>query len=210
MPDLPSSDLPKTIPVMVLPCTLFPHALMPLFIFEPRYRAMLDVALGSDRFFCVGTTDPEDSAHEDEERRISPISTAGIVRACVTHEDGTSHLLLLGVQRIRFVDWMQITPFRIARIESAECETESPSLAEQLAREVIDITTALSGDDGGMSREIHDHLRTLDDPGMVADLVAHSFVTDPRQRQQLLETLDTGERLRRLARHLHARLADQS
>lgn len=209
MHELPTTDLPTTIPVMVLPCTLFPHALLPLFIFEPRYRAMLKTALESDRFFCMGTVDPDDDP-DDDNRRISSISTAGIVRACVTHEDGTSHLLLLGTRRIRFVDWVQHTPFRIARIEPALTETDSPSLAEQLASEVIDIIGPLTGVGRPMSREVYEHLKTLDEPETVADLVAHTFVTDPLQRQSLLETLETGERLHRLARHLHALLADQS
>ncbi|MCB1233019.1 MAG: LON peptidase substrate-binding domain-containing protein [Verrucomicrobiae bacterium] len=204
-----SIEMPDSLPVMVLPCTLFPHCLMPLFIFEPRYRAMLAQALESERFFCIGTSDP-DADPDNDERTVAPISTAGIVRACVTHDDGTSHLLLLGTRRIRFVDWIQTEPFRIATIETVECEIETPDLADQLAREAIELTADFIGEGRPMSPQVHDHLRSLDDPSAVADVIAHSFITDPRQRQQLLETLEVGERLHRLSQYLHARIADQS
>ena len=49
----------------------------------------------SERFFCIGTSEP-DADTDDDGRPVAPISTAGMIRACVTHDDGTSHLLLLG------------------------------------------------------------------------------------------------------------------
>ncbi|MEM7147653.1 MAG: LON peptidase substrate-binding domain-containing protein, partial [Verrucomicrobiota bacterium] len=51
----PSLPLPSAAPVMILPdCNLLPHGFLPLFIFEPRYRAMLRDCLESDRLFCIG------------------------------------------------------------------------------------------------------------------------------------------------------------
>ena len=49
-----SVTLPEQLPVMPLPgAVLFPHALLPLYIFEPRYRKMLEHALQQHRIFCV-------------------------------------------------------------------------------------------------------------------------------------------------------------
>ena len=49
-------SIPKQAPLMVLPeMTLFPHALVPLRIFEPRYRAMLEWTLERERVFCLAT-----------------------------------------------------------------------------------------------------------------------------------------------------------
>ena len=52
-------ELPDSIPVITLAqCNLLPHGLLPLFIFEPRYRNMLAHALNHDRCFCVATKLP--------------------------------------------------------------------------------------------------------------------------------------------------------
>ena len=51
--------LPEQVPVMPLPgAVLFPHALLPLYIFEPRYREMLEHALSHHRMFAVATLKP--------------------------------------------------------------------------------------------------------------------------------------------------------
>ncbi|MBL9154951.1 MAG: LON peptidase substrate-binding domain-containing protein [Verrucomicrobiales bacterium] len=197
--------LPESIPVMVLPCTLFPHCLLPLYIFEPRYRAMLSTALAADRMFCIGTV-PEGGEPDD----IAPISTAGLVRACVTHENGTSHLILVGTKRIRFTGWRQMAPFRIATIEPIDCEIEDADLAERLASETIDLVEELTGPDQTMSVKLHDNLRLLNDPSAVADVIAHTFVTGATERQRLLETRDVVERLHCVNQFVQTLIAGQS
>ena len=53
-------ELPDQVPVMPLPgALLFPHALLPLHIFEPRYQEMLHLALSEHRMFCVALIRPQ-------------------------------------------------------------------------------------------------------------------------------------------------------
>ena len=81
---------------MTLPnATLFPQALLPLYIFEPRYRQMLADALHSHRMFSVAMQKPGS-------KRESPLTVAGLglIRVSVGHRDGTSHLILQGLARV--------------------------------------------------------------------------------------------------------------
>ena len=80
---------------------LFPQAMMPLFIFEPRYREMLSHVLMQDRIFAVAALD---EAKDDAEVFETPCSIAsvGVVRACKQNPDGTSNLILQGLARIEF------------------------------------------------------------------------------------------------------------
>src|SRR5437870_6975829 len=97
-----SVELPPVIPVMPLPGVIhFPNALLPLHIFEPRFREMLEHALGADRMFCVALARPE-RPHWRTSGDFFHISTAGLIRACVGRADGTSDLILQGIRRIRF------------------------------------------------------------------------------------------------------------
>src|SRR5687767_10942678 len=84
--------LPREVPVMTLPnATLFPQALLPLYIFEPRYRQMLADALHSHRMFSVAMQRP------DRMREAPlPVAGLGLIRVSVGHKDGTSHLILQG------------------------------------------------------------------------------------------------------------------
>src|SRR5437660_10455126 len=97
-----SVALPKKLPVMPLPgAVLFPHALLPLYIFESRYRQMLQHTLQHHRMFCVTLIKPscpEWHAPED----FFHFATVGLLRACVGRGAGTSNVLLEGLARVTF------------------------------------------------------------------------------------------------------------
>ena len=120
---------------MPLPgAVLFPHALLPLYIFEPRYRDMLDHALRHHRMFCVTLIKPSCPqwlAPED----FFHVASVGLIRACVGRGDGTSNLILQGLDRVRFTGFEQETPFPIATID--RLETDSVSSVELLSTTIV-------------------------------------------------------------------------
>jgi len=186
---------------------VFPHGLLPLFIFEPRYREMLEYALQNDRVFCIGNTlpgvDPEEAPDP-----VHPVTTAGLIRACVTHDDGTSHLMLAGIQRVRLVGWEQVTPFRIARIAPLDdVALEQEATASVKERVLLLCEEALSKAPQS-SDLMSEHLRSISDPSALSDVVAQNFVNDVDHRQRLIETLDVKERLQLLATFLATRVSD--
>lgn len=175
-------------------CCLMPHDMLPLFIFEPRYREMLRHAIHSNRMFCVGMRYAGAAGEEDSD--VYPFSTAGMVRACVHHEDGTSHLMLQGVQRVRFTGWEQREPFRIARIEPVttriSCPQELPQLREQVIERAVNLLN------GSAPPDQADKLRSIADSEMLADFIASQFLNDPASRMELLGMDDLNRRLRYL------------
>ncbi len=181
-------DLPDTLPVMVLPrCNLFPGSRLPLYIFEPRYREMLDDALHGGRMFCIGTVGG-DAGPEPGGPGVYPHSTAGVIRACVGNDDGTSRLILEGLLRVRFTGWRDGGPYRVAEIEAVPtavddktevarlCEQLKALAAERLAAEDIVVP-------GG---DIGDLWRNLGSEEAIADFVAHHLISEVDKRQRLL------------------------
>src|SRR5947208_10509883 len=91
-------ELPREVPVMTLSSAiLFPQALLPLYIFEPRYRRMLSDTLNSHRMFSVAMQRPGRT-------RETPCAVAGLglIRASVSRKDGSSNLVLQGITRVEF------------------------------------------------------------------------------------------------------------
>src|SRR5437868_14616107 len=96
--------LPKQVPVMPLPgALLFPHALLPLYIFEPRYRQMLKHALGHHRMFCVALLKPH-CADWHSPADCFQAAGVGLIRACIPRSDGTLKRILQGRERVRVAD----------------------------------------------------------------------------------------------------------
>ena len=200
---MPSSmTLPEQLPVMPLPgAVLFPHALLPLYIFEPRYRKMLEHALQQHRMFCITLIKPScPDWHAPED--FFHLATAGLVRACVERSDGTSNLILQGLQRVRFTGLEQEKPFPIASIDPVESRDPTTVETEALGAKVVELYGCLKHDRRQLPAKLDRYLSELRDLEMLADLMASTFVNDPLRRQRLLEERSVNQRLRFLIRYL--------
>jgi Lon protease-like protein len=187
---------------MVLPgVTLFPNALLPLYIFEPRYREMLEEALGTGRMLAMGM--PRD----DEESEVEMVAGAGLVRACIRNDDGTSNLILQGVNRVRFTGWVQEHPYRIARVELLPSrEGDSDDLLSKVTQ--LHALCARFKEQGiELPPQFEAYLNQITNIGVITDLVASTLVADARVRQMLLEEVDIPRRLEKLLAGLRAQLS---
>jgi Lon protease-like protein len=195
--------MPEEVPVMPLPgALLFPHALLPLHIFEPRYREMLKHALAHHRMFCVALLKP-DRVEWESIADFFHIASVGLIRACVERSDGTSNLILQGLERVRFTSFEQETPFPIAKIDSLESDSATSVETEALATKVLELYSNLKGDGPRqLPPKVDRYLSDLSDPEMLADLVTSTFVSDPMRRQRVLEELSINKRLRLVIQYL--------
>lgn len=193
--------LPEQSPVMPLPgAVLFPHALLPLYIFEPRYRDMLAHALACERMFCVALAQPERSQSKTED--FFEVATIGLIRACVGRADGTSNLILQGLQRVRFSGFSQLHPFPIAEIETLRSETETTVETEALGAKVLELYGRFKTFGRKLPDKIDKYVTGMTDLAMLADLMASTFIASAFRRQQILEELDLNARLRLVIQYL--------
>jgi Lon protease-like protein len=191
-------QIPKETPLMVLPtAVLFPHSLLPLHIFENRYREMLAYSLDGDRMFCVALTKRgvgEASSLGD----LCPVAGIGLIRACVGNEDGTSNLVLQGLARVRLVEWSENKSFKIGRIELVESAEGNLVEEEALGEKVKELCLQIAEIGLQLPPNLIEHLKLIESPDVLSDVVASAFISDPYQRQQLLEAVGVSDRLRLL------------
>lgn len=194
---------------MVLPgAQLFPHALLPLYIFEPRYRAMLSWSLEQDRMFCIASMKPgvaEARTAEDFHHLVG----IGFVRACVGREDGTSHLVLQGVARVQITDFVQEKPFRIAEVQEVPDRPAPSDEAGEILETLLETCEQLR-EQSGLTGAIDPQLLRIPDLATITDVLAHALLRSPEDRQAILEMRDVAARGRLLIRILRAHLGDEA
>jgi ATP-dependent Lon protease len=207
---------------MTLPnATLFPQALLPLYIFEPRYRQMLADALHSTRMFSVAMQRPGSTREAP-----SPVAGLGLIRVSVGHRDGTSHLILQGIARVELEQAVRYKPYRIQRIKpllTPPCDNVRVDALVAKMRELLEerIGLGLPFPFPVMSpektettptppsfspKEILSYLDSITDPEQAADLVSCAVLPGAMERQTILETVDVEARLRRLIHFLLAEI----
>ncbi len=195
--------VPNEVPIMTLPgLVFFPQALLPLHIFEPRYRAMLRDVLATNRLFAVAGIDPRKPSDFEPPHRVASM---GIVRACQENKDGTANLLLQGLARVEIQTIIQDDPYRTVKIRALSSELgadndENLKLRTRLSR----LLTTRQRLSGKTSNELTRFLKTVEDPEIFVDLAAYSFCDKPRLKQKLLETLDVHHRLELLSEDIRA------
>jgi Lon protease-like protein len=220
--------LPSEVPVMTLPnAILFPGALLPLYIFEPRYRRMLSECLHSHRVFAIAMQKPGCT-------RAIPCAVAGmgLVRVAVTRRDGTSYVVLQGLVRVELTTVRRYRPFRLQQFRPLEDagvqNSELPVLTDKLRRLVLErvrTETRPAEESHPMTLAVEDavrlnslalfslqhflhYLAQLQDPGQMADLVSCTMLPGATERQIILETVNLHERLKRVIDFLSVNTQD--
>lgn len=196
--------VPDEVPVMTLPnVAFFPQALLPLHIFEPRYRRMIRDVLATNRIFAVAGLDQRRLGQPGTIEPQHRVVGIGIVRACQKNDNGTSNLLLQGLCRAENDGVVCEEPYRRIRIRALASEPgatagENERLRKELAR-LIGLKLKLAETEAA---ELTAFLRTVADPETFVDLAAFNLCENPVLKQTLLETLDVSRRFELFNREL--------
>jgi hypothetical protein len=206
----PDRDTLAALPIFPLPnCVLLPGGLMPLHVFEPRYRELTRDCLAGHHYMGIARLRP---GFETTYYGRPPVyERFGVGRIICSEElpDGRFALLLRGVARVelerelpaqrsyRQVEARILTDLTHDRDEAFGHHRQLVSLCDRLA-EVID--------EGGP--QLRDLARSFDDPGACADAIAAALVMDSDARQELLEALDPMVRIQRTLGHVSHMLCE--
>jgi Lon protease-like protein len=194
-----AADIPAQIPVFPLGgALLLPSGQLPLNIFEPRYLAMVDAAMASDRL--IGMVQPALDAPTDSDRPpLCAVGCIGRITQFAETGDGRYIITLSGVSRFRVVEELAVdTPYRQCRISlDGFSDLTEPRSGEDavdrsaLLRTFRDYLTA-----NGLDTD-WESVNAASNAGLVTALSMMSPWGAP-EKQALLECADHAERARTL------------
>jgi Lon protease-like protein len=189
-----------SLPLFPLPAVLFPGAMMPLHIFEPRYRAMIRDVLGSHQTLSVVLVTDATKVDAHGHPEIASIAGVGDIIDHAELPSGRFNILLRGRARVHLDELPFVAPYRRAR-----ATVLTPPPAEVGASELSSLISAAAAFTARVrEREPSFELSLPKDApaGVLADLCAHQLILDARERQAVLETLDVPSRVRKVAEAL--------
>jgi ATP-dependent Lon protease len=196
---LGAPPLPAQLPVLPLRDTVtFPDTLTPLAVGQERsVRLVNDVLAGDRMLVMVGSKDPDTESPSADQ--LYGVGVVGTVARMLKVPDGTLRILVEGGQRVRIDEWVDETPYLVARIaEAPDIVREGPELtalmrnSQQTFSRIIEETPYLP-------EELQLAVANLDDPSALSHLIAGSLRIDTTVKQELLEERDVAKRLRRLS-----------
>ncbi len=204
MPDEPANE-PQwkaltAVPLFPLPnVVLFPRAVLPLHIFEERYKAMTADALKGPKQIAMALLKPGWEKNYHGAAPIEPVVCVGTILAHERLEDGKYNLLLQGIARARVVREVTLQPYRTAELEAV---VEPPCLEIDLSnqrRHLISIFSNGRFSSVPLCKKFLEMLSSVVSTSDIVDLIAFNLVDDVQVKQQLLAEPDPRRRADRVA-----------
>lgn len=188
------------LPIFPLPdLTFFPHTLLPLHVFEARYRAMVMDALARDRRICIIKLRPGYEAAYAGKPEVHPVGGAGEIVSFERLATGRYNILVRGDCRVRLERELPTdTLYRVVQARRLEDVPPAGDVTAVVAR----IRAACASLLQALERpaDMLDTALAEGQPvGVVADRIAAAVIPDVNLRQQLLETTDVAARVAQVA-----------
>ena len=193
--NIPVTDISvRELPLFPLPeVVLFPQEVLPLHIFESRYRIMLQTVLEADSCFGIVRSNPAT-------KQIADVGCCAQIVKHQTSEDGRSNIVTVGQQRFRILEIIREAPFYSAMVtwiddNSVDDQDELTALSSSVLlalKDVVSLTGKLTDSERSLPEGLPEIPRELS-----FWIASHLGGSVADEQQSLLEMLDTKIRLQR-------------
>jgi ATP-dependent Lon protease len=181
-------SLPDALPVLPLGSNnvVFPLAVVPLVVGQPRSVQLVDDAMRRERLVVL-VPQRTDTSQQPGPEDLYRVGTAGIVHQLVRATDGTLRVVIQGLERVRLLDFIATEPYLVARVELAPDQATPGVEIDALRRAAVDLFRRLVAVSPELPDELTASVEALPDPRQVVYLVASAVPLPGEARRELLE-----------------------
>jgi hypothetical protein len=198
-------------PLFPLPnVVLFPRGMLPLHVFEPRYRTMMADALRGGQTICMALLQPGWEADYLGSPEVYRVACVGRVVQHQRLEGGRYDVTLHGETKVSIEGVVDEGPYRVARVRPL-AEDSSWADTRDAPLEIEELLSLFRRVRQGVSTafDIAQMLGATVTPESVVNMVAMNVNVEPRVKQELLELSSLGARFRAIVRYLRDSAATQ-
>ena len=182
----------------------FPNTLLPLHVFEPRYRQMIKDIIDGERFIGMVLLKPGwEKSYEGNPEIYSVVGMGRIVNS-EPLDDGRFNIVLYGLKRVKIIDIVKDIPYRLARVEILK---DVHGTNENVYRErIVELILKWNGIIG---KEHESHLINIDTRlplENLIDAIASTSVSNVFEKQELLEEINVQKRAENILTHLETKI----
>ena len=197
--DLP---LPEALPVLPLRDSVaFPDTITPLAVGQPRSIKLIDDVLGGNRMLVM-VASRNSELEEPSPADLYDVGVVGVVERMIKVPDGTLRILVQATQRVRLEEFVTDRPYLISRISEMPDVVRRSAALEALTRNVQRTFSEIVEQIPYLPEELQLAVANIDDPSALAHLIGGALRIETTEKQELLEEVDVGKRLRHLSQIL--------
>jgi ATP-dependent Lon protease len=202
-----NEKIPEIIPVLPLfDVVMFPKMVLPLIVLQKESIQLIDEAMSKNRI--IGTvaskfTEPKTNYTSDD---LYTIGSSAMILKMAKVDDDKAQLLLQGLGRFKITDYTSEKPYFQARISELESHWEKDKEIEALMANLNNQYQRIVELSAGLPPEIASMAKSLEEPGILADMITSTINSTTQEKQDILETLDVKERLNKVTKMVNYQL----
>ena len=191
--------LPDTLPVLPLRDTVtYPDTLTPLAVGQERSIQLVNDVLTGDRMLVMlGSKDPDLETPGPDQ--LHTVGVAGVVARMLKVPDGSLRILVQAGQRVQIDEWVGEEPYLVAQVSELPDEVDEGPELTALMRNVQQTFTRIIEEVPYLPEELQMAVANLEEPSALSHLIAGALRIKVEEKQELLEEVDVGKRLRTLS-----------
>ncbi|MBI9085079.1 MAG: endopeptidase La [Desulfobacterales bacterium] len=202
-----TEKLPKALPILPLfDAVLFPKMVLPLVVMEGDSVKLVDEAMSKNRIIGLLTSAKRKDARTDPEKDLARIGTSALILKMAKTEDDKAQLLVQGLNRFRVKTFVKETPYLMAEVDPIEENEAQDKEIQALHANIISQFIRIVDLSPGLPKEIGAMAKSIEQPGILADMVTSTINSTQEEKQQVLEIEDVKKRLKLVTRLVNQQL----
>ena len=205
--EIDTGNIPEILPILPLfDAALFPKMVLPLVVMQEQSIQLVDEAMSKTRIIglVVAKKTITEGSYAQEDLHV--MGTSALILKMAKTEDNRAQLLAQGLERFKIKEYIKGKPYLLARVEhiqddvkkDKEIEALMANVASQFIR-IVELTPGLPQEMGAMAKSIQE-------PGIMADMAASTINSTLEEKQEVLETLDVKKRLKKVTQLVNYQL----
>jgi ATP-dependent Lon protease len=202
--EVKTDKLPEILPILpMIDAVLFPKMVLPLLVIQERSIQLVDEAMSQNRI--IGLVVAKEPVQEGTytKKDLHEVGTSALILKMAKTEDNKLQLLTQGMERFRVKEFIKGKPYPRARVEYIKDEDKEDKKDKEitaLMSNMISQFTRIAELSPGLPPEIVTMAKSIQEPGILADMVASTINSSLEEKQGVLEIFDVKKRLKEVTR----------
>jgi ATP-dependent Lon protease len=202
-----AEEMPKILPILPLhDVALFPKMVLPLLVTQEVSIQLVDEAMSQNRIIGLIVSKEPIKENGYTPKDLYTVGTSAMILKMAKTENDKAQLLVQGLGRFKAQEYIKGKPYLQARVEHIESTEKIDKKTKALVSNLISQFIRVAALSPGLPPEIAVMAKTIQEPGILADMVTSTINSSLEEKQAVLEILDLKKRLQEVTRLVNYQL----
>lgn len=203
-----TDNIPDTLPILpIVDTNLFPKMVLPLVLIQKEAIDLIDEAMAGNRMLGLLLSKRSDIDTKHTSDDLHRIGTVAMILKMSKMEDEKAQLLIQGLNRFRVVEYLTGKPYMQAEIKVLESRNADRNKENRaLMANIVEQYEKIVNLSPGLPAEMGHMIKSIQEPNVLADMVASTINAPVMEKQKVIELLDVNMRLKKVTRLVNDQL----